>query len=117
MPDRPWNTSSVSALYCTIDTSRVEEAKRDQAQVGAVRQAIELEMRAKDGQATGRCAAVQRDARAAGRIKVICRDESELKQVKEAAQKTAVVGARVMRDQLYPVKVDNANRSMVLDAA
>ncbi|KAJ6437917.1 reverse transcriptase [Purpureocillium lavendulum] len=73
-------------------------------------------MRAKDGRAAWRCAAVVRDARAAERIKVICRDENELKQVKEAAQKTAVVGARVMRDQLYPVKVDNANRSRVLDA-
>jgi hypothetical protein len=39
-----------------------------------------------------------------------------LKHVKEAAQKAAVVGVRVMRDQLYPVKVDNANRTAVLDA-
>ncbi|KAJ6436994.1 reverse transcriptase [Purpureocillium lavendulum] len=104
------------SLYCTIDTSRVEQANRDRVQVGEVRQAIEVEMRAKDGRAAWRCAAVVRDARAAERIKVICRDENELKQVKEAAQKTAVVGVRVMRDQLYPVKVDNANRSRVLDA-
>ncbi|OAQ71884.1 hypothetical protein VFPFJ_10971 [Purpureocillium lilacinum] len=115
-PDRAFNTSPASELYCTIDTSRVEEANRDQAQVGAVRQAIELEMRARDGLATWRCAAVLKDARAAERIKIICRDENELRQVREAAQKTAVVGARVMRDQLFPVKVDNANRSMVLDA-
>ncbi|KAJ6436250.1 reverse transcriptase [Purpureocillium lavendulum] len=104
------------SLYCTIDTSRVEEANRDRVQVGEVRQAIEVEMRAKDGRAAWRCAAVVRDARAAERIKVICRDENELEQVKQAAQKAAVVGARVMRDQLYPVKVDNANRSRVLDA-
>ncbi|KAJ6438998.1 hypothetical protein O9K51_08401 [Purpureocillium lavendulum] len=104
------------SLYCTIDTSRVEEANRDHVLVGAVRQAIEGEMGAKEGQGTWRCAAVVRDARAAERIKVICRNENELTQVKDAAQRTAVVGARVMRDQLYPVKVDNANRSMVLDA-
>ncbi|KAJ6436781.1 Pol-like protein [Purpureocillium lavendulum] len=126
-PHRPWQPATVTpskaatapfaaSLYCTIDTSRVEEANRDHVQVGAIRHAIEGEMRATDGQATWRCAAVVRDARAAERIKVICRNEDELKQVKEAAQKTAVVGARVMRDQLYPVKVDNANRSMVLDA-
>ncbi|OAQ59300.1 reverse transcriptase [Purpureocillium lilacinum] len=115
-PDRAFNTSPASELYCTIDTSRVEEANRNQAQVGAVRQAIELEMRARDGLATWRCAAVLKDARAAERIKIICRDENELSQVREAAQKTAVVGARVMRDQLFPVKGDNANRSMVLDA-
>ena len=37
--------------------------------------------------------------------------------MKEVAEKTAVTGARVMRDQLYPVKVDNANRIAVLDDA
>lgn len=51
----------------------------------------------------------------AERVKVICRDEAELQRVKEAAQKTAVVGARVMRGQLYAVKVDNVNRMAVLD--
>jgi hypothetical protein len=36
--------------------------------------------------------------------------------VKEVAKKVVAEGARVLRDQLYPVKVDNANRSTVLDA-
>ncbi|KAM4063231.1 reverse transcriptase [Hirsutella rhossiliensis] len=58
--------------------------------------AIEVEMRAKNGHETWR-------------------DEAELQLVKEAAQKTAVEGARVMRDQLYPVRVDNANRTAILD--
>ncbi|XP_044720168.1 endonuclease-reverse transcriptase domain-containing protein [Hirsutella rhossiliensis] len=58
--------------------------------------AIESEVRTKEGQATWR-------------------DEVELQRVKEAAQKTAVTGARVMRDQLYPVKVDNVNRTAILD--
>ncbi|KJZ68148.1 hypothetical protein HIM_12462 [Hirsutella minnesotensis 3608] len=44
-------------------------------------------------------------------IKILCRDEAELKQVKEAAQKTVARGTRVLRDQLYPVKVDNAKRT------
>ncbi|OWT42238.1 reverse transcriptase [Pochonia chlamydosporia 170] len=115
----PANTrasSLASEFYCTIDTSRVEESDRDRAQVGAIRQAIESEIKAKDGQATWKCAAVMKEARNAERVKIICRDENELKQVKEAAQKTAIVGTRVMRDQRYPVKVDNANRTMVLDA-
>ncbi|OAQ58776.1 reverse transcriptase [Purpureocillium lilacinum] len=113
-PSQPATVSKTAAapladsLYCTIDTSRVEEANRDHVQVGAIRHAIEGEMRATDDQATWWCAAVVRDARAAERIKVICRNENELK--------TAIVGARVMRDQLYPVKVDNANRTMVVDA-
>ena len=109
-------SSLASEFYCTIDTSRVEENNRDRAQVGAIRQAIENEIKAKDGQATWKCAAVMKEARNTERVKIICRDENELKQVKEAAQKTAIVGTRVMRDQLYPVKVDNANRTVVLDA-
>ena len=34
---------------------------------------------------------------------------------KEAAQKTVLAGARVLRAQLYLVKVDNANRTAILD--
>ncbi|XP_044718862.1 endonuclease-reverse transcriptase domain-containing protein [Hirsutella rhossiliensis] len=56
-----------------------------------------------------------RESRNADRIKIVCRDEAELQLVKEAAQKTAVEGARIMRDQLYPVRVDNANRTAILD--
>lgn len=37
--------------------------------------------------------------------------------VKEAVQKTSLPGTRVLRDQLYPVNVDNANRTAILDAA
>ncbi|XP_044717331.1 uncharacterized protein HRG_08839 [Hirsutella rhossiliensis] len=84
-------------LHCTIDTSRVSESKKNNAQIGSIRQAIETEMRAMNGQETWR-------------------DEAELQMVKEAAQKTAVEGSRVMRDQLYPVRVDNANRTAILDA-
>ncbi|XP_044715988.1 endonuclease-reverse transcriptase domain-containing protein [Hirsutella rhossiliensis] len=82
-------------LHCTIDTSRVSESKKNNAQIGSIRQAIETEMRAMNGQETWR-------------------DEAELQMVKDAAQKTAVEGSRVMRDQLYPVRVDNANRTAIL---
>jgi len=47
---------------------------------------------------------------------VICRHEDEIQQVKEAAQKIEIPGIRVLRDQLYPVKIDNANRTAILDA-
>jgi hypothetical protein len=73
-------------------------------------------MRSVEGQDKWRCAAVIRDATNTERIKVACRDEAELQRVKEAAKKTAAEGARVLGDRLYPVKVDNANRSAVLDA-
>ncbi|KAE8551008.1 hypothetical protein EYB25_007240 [Talaromyces marneffei] len=57
-----------------------------------------------------------KDPKNADRIKVICRHEEEIQQVKEAAQKIDIPGIRVLRDQLYPVKIDNANRTAVLDA-
>ena len=49
------------------------------------------------------------------RIRITCRSEGELVQVKEAAEKTKVPGARMLRDQLHPVKVDNANRTAILE--
>ena len=103
-------------LYCTIDMSRVREEDKNKAQPGAIRRAVEEEIRTMEGQDKWRCAAVIRDGRNTERIKIACRDEAELQRVKEAAQKMAAEGARVLRDQLYPVKVDNANRSAVLDA-
>jgi hypothetical protein len=112
------NTTSPSVtetLYCTVDTSRVEEGQKSQVQPGMIRKAIEEEIRTVDGRANWRCAAVIRDARNVDRIKVVCRDEIELQRVKEVAQKKLTTGARVLRDQLYPIKVDNAKRLAVLD--
>lgn len=109
-------TPSVTDMFhCTVDTSRVEEQHQHKAGVGSIRQAIEGELRAKEGHENWKCAAVVKDARNPHRIKVICRYESEMHLVREAAEKTAITGARVMRDQLYPVKVDYANRLAVLD--
>ncbi|OAQ57450.1 reverse transcriptase [Pochonia chlamydosporia 170] len=108
-------SSFTDILHCTVDTSRVIEQDKHKAKVGEIRQAIEADLRAKEGHEKWRCAAAVKDARNPNRIKVICRDEAELQLVKAAAEKTLVPGTRVMRDQLYPVKVDNANRTAVLD--
>jgi len=108
-------STMTDTLYCTVDTSRVGEEDRSRAQPGTIRKAIEEEIRTTEGHANWRCAAVIKDARNTERIRVACRDEAELQKVKEAAQKTVVAGIRVLRDQLYPVKVDNANRAAVLD--
>jgi hypothetical protein len=103
------------ALYCTIDTSRVEEDAKIGAQPGNIRRAIEGEMQKEEGQENWKCVAVLKDARNADRIRVICRDETELAKVKNVAQRTTAAGARVLRDQWFPVKVDNANRTAILD--
>ena len=47
-------------------------------------------------------------------MRILCRSEEELKNVKSAATITAAEGARVLRDQLYPVKVNNARADALL---
>ncbi|KFZ20543.1 hypothetical protein V501_00075 [Pseudogymnoascus sp. VKM F-4519 (FW-2642)] len=70
----------------------------NKVQLGTIWQAIKEEIRT-----------------AEDRITVVCRDEAELRRVKEAAQKITATGVRVLRDRLYPAKVDNANRTAILD--
>jgi hypothetical protein len=113
-PARSSPTPMANSLYCTIDTSRVE-GNEHEIQPGAIRSAVEREMRVSADHERWRCMAVNRDPKNSARIRIACRNEIELQQVKEAAQKTGVRGVRVLRDQLYPVKIDNANRSAVID--
>ena len=56
-----------------------------------------------------------RDAKNRSRIKIACRDETEQQMVKRAAETKIAPGIRVLRDELYPIKVDNVNRLAVLD--
>lgn len=46
---------------------------------------------------------------------MIYRNEAELGKVKKALELKTESGTRVLRDQLFPVKVDNANRTAILD--
>ena len=112
LPAHPAPTTAT--LFCTIDTSRVE-GNETETQPGKIRQTIESEMRTAGEHEGWRCLAVNKDPRNSARIRVACRDETELQQVKQAVQRTVVAGARVLRDQLHPVKVDNANRTAILD--
>jgi hypothetical protein len=102
-------------LYCTVDVSNVEEAERDNASASKIREDIEKEMREGQEGSGWRCVAVTRDPRNTARIRITCRDESELVRVKKTAEKTKAAGSRVLGDQWYPVKVDNACRTAVLD--
>ncbi|SCV61221.1 uncharacterized protein FFFS_15790 [Fusarium fujikuroi] len=116
--NQPSNVRTLSSMRTTLSSFTDTFAEdKDKAQVGEIRQAIEAKVRARDGQQGWRCAAVVRDVRNADRIKVVCRDETEVQLVKEVAEKAVVKGARVLRDQLYPVTVDGANRTAVLDSS
>lgn len=103
-------------LYCTIDTSRVEEKDMNRTQPGAIRAAVEAAMTTQqEGEEKWRCIEVTNDPRNTARIRVTCRTEKELQTIKEVAQKVAPSGARVMKDQLYPIKIDNVNRVAILN--
>jgi hypothetical protein len=118
----PQNSAPTSAsrasmseiLYYTIDTLRVDESMQQEVQPGAIRAVIEKEIGTKEGN-HWRCAAIIRDPRNSAHIWVACRDEKEQKAVKQAAEKAKVEGTRVLRDQLFPIKVDGVNRCAVLD--
>ena len=110
LPTRKSGVEYNEVPYCTIDISRNEENEKITVTPGAIRQILEKELGHK-------CRAVVKDPRNIGRLRVLCQDEGELGQVKEAVQKgIQTTGTRVLRDQLYPVKVDNANRTQVLDS-
>lgn len=113
--DQTTPSTFTDTLYCTVDVSNVGEAERDNASASRIRQDIEKEMRGGEEGSGWRCVAVTRDPRNTARIRITCRDESELARVKEAAEKSKALGSRVLRDQWYPVKVDNACRTALLD--
>lgn len=102
-------------LHCIIDTSRVSEENARRSLPAIVRQAIEAEMRTQENHTHWRCAAVVRDARNAKHIKIACRDGNKLMKIKESASKALSSDFRTLRDQLFPIKVDNTNRTAVLD--
>ncbi|KAM4056477.1 reverse transcriptase [Hirsutella rhossiliensis] len=77
-----------------MNRGTVPAAKSARTAIGNIRKAIESDMRKSQRQETWKCAAVVTDARNPDRIKILCRDQTELKQVKEAAQKTVTSGAR-----------------------
>jgi DNA gyrase/topoisomerase IV subunit A len=108
-------THTTEPLYCTIDTSRVEEDRTEEMEVGTIRGAIEKEMRKAENQEKWKCVAAMRDLRNTGRIRIACRNEEELQAVKKAVENAGTLGLRVLRDQLFLIKIDSVNRTAVLD--
>jgi hypothetical protein len=102
-------------VFCTVDVSRVPEDHIGDTTPAVLRRTIEQEMRTSSDQPSWRCVAVTRDGRNTNRLRVIGRNEEELKRIKAVIEAKKAPGARILRDQLYPVKVDNINRAAVLD--
>jgi hypothetical protein len=80
-----------------------------------IRKTVEQEMRTSSDQPHWRCVAVTRDGRNVNRLRVLSRNEEEMQKIKTILEARKAPGARVLRDQLYPIKVDNMNRAAVFD--
>ena len=81
----------------------------------ALRRLIENEIRVPGDLPKWRCLIVTRDRGNINRLKIVGRNEVEVKRIKDIIEAKKAPGAQVLRDQLYPVKVDNVNRTAVLD--
>jgi hypothetical protein len=108
-------TTLTDTLYCTIDTSKMIEENNEKISAGLIRTIIETDVRAMGDHTHWRCRAVTVDPRNANRIRIACRDEDEHQLVKQVAETKIGAGARVLRDELYPIKVDSVKRAAVLD--
>ncbi|KAI3293676.1 hypothetical protein DTO002I6_4622 [Penicillium roqueforti] len=102
-------------LYCTIDTSKMTESENERKSAGSIRATIEKEVRTMDDHTHWRYRAVTVSPRDPNRIRIACRDEAEYQLVKKVAEEKIGTGARVLRDELYPLKVDSVKKSVVLD--
>ncbi|KAJ6114152.1 hypothetical protein N7512_007597 [Penicillium capsulatum] len=108
-------TTFTDTLYCTIDTSKMVENENERMSAGSIRAAVETEIRTTEDHVHWRCRAVTVDPKNTNRIRIACRDEAEHQLVKKVAEAKIGAGARVLRDELYPIKVDSVNKAAVLD--
>ncbi|KAI3014154.1 transcriptional regulator family: Zinc finger, CCHC-type [Aspergillus niger] len=91
------------------------DTENERPSAGPIRTAVEAEIRTMENYTNWRCRAVTVDPKNTSRIRIACRDEAEHQLVKKVAETKVGTGARVLRDELYPIKVDSVNRTAVLD--
>ncbi|KAJ6086510.1 hypothetical protein N7467_005424 [Penicillium canescens] len=108
-------TTFTDTLYCTIDTSKIVNNENEKMSAGRIRAAVETEIRTIEEHTHWRYRAVTVDPKNTHRIRIACRDETEHQLVKKVAEAKIGEGARVLRDELYPIKVDSVNKAAVLD--
>ena len=107
------NLASSDVPNVTVDISRAD-SEHGGMSASTVRAAVEKEMRTMEAHKSWRCRAVTADHATQSRIRIACRDEDEHELIRRAAEKIGA-GSRVLRDELFPVKVDNVKRTAVLD--
>lgn len=108
-------TTFTDTLYCTIDISKMANNENEKMSAGSIRAAVETAIRTMENHLYWRYRAVTVDPKNTNRIRIACRDETEQQLVKKVAETKIGAGARVLRDELYPIKVDSVNKAAVLD--
>jgi hypothetical protein len=98
-----------------IDTSNVTDDGSERMSAGPIRAVVEKEIRIIENHTNWRCRAVTVDPKNTNQIQIACRDEPEHQLVKKVAEVILGAGARVLRDDLYLIKVDSVKKAAVLD--
>lgn len=109
------SSAVTDTLYCTVDGSRVATEDVSKVTAAGIRSMLEHEMRSEQQSPQWRCRAVTKDPKDASRVRVMCRNEEEQQTIKQLAEAKLPQGARVLRDDLHPIRVDNVLRNAVLD--
>jgi hypothetical protein len=91
------------------------ENDNERISAGLIRVAVETEIWTMEGHIYWRCRAVTVDPKNTNRISIACREEDKHQLVKKVAEAKIGAGAREIRDELYPIKVDSINKAAVLD--
>ena len=108
-------TTFTNTLYCTIDTSKMADNESDGTSTGSIRATVEKEIRTMENHMNWRYRAVTMDPKNTNRIRIACQDEVEHQLVKKIAEAKIGTGAQVLRDELYPIKVNSVRKAAVLD--
>ena len=107
-------TTFADLLYCTIDTPKMVNNENGKMSAGPIRAAVETEIRTMEEHTHWRCRTVTVDPRNTHLIRIACCDEAEHQLVKKVTEVKIGEGAQVLRDELYPIKVDSVNKAVVL---
>jgi hypothetical protein len=110
-------STMTNTLYCTVDTSRVASEDAKKVSVGAIRANVEKDIQNTSKQANWHCRAVTKDQKNPHRVRIACRDKAKHKEVKRVIEANLVTGMHILRDDLYPIRVDDVNRTAVLNKA
>ncbi|KAI2766141.1 transcriptional regulator family: Zinc finger, CCHC-type [Penicillium roqueforti] len=89
--------------------------ENERISAGSIRAAVETEIRTTEVHSQWRCRALTVSPKNTNRIRIACRDEAEHQLIKKVVEAKIGSGARVLRDELYPIKVDSVNKAAVLD--